>query len=206
MLKFYYSRGSSALAAHILLEEVGAQYDAIEVSIAQGEHRSGDFLKLNPKGRIPALETPDGILTENPAILEYIAATHPEAGMAPSGLFAEAQARSLSAYLCATVHVAFAHLKRGHRWAEQESAIREMQHHAGGNLRACAAYLEAELPLSPWALGARYTFCDPYLFLLGGWCRAAGVALDETPRLMAHNTRIRARPATQRALAIHDAG
>ena len=109
MLKLYYSKGSSAIAAHILLEEVGADYDAIEVSIAKGAHRNPEFLSRNPKGRIPVLQTPDGVITENPAILEYIATTHPDAGLLPKSAFEQAQARSLAAYLCATVHVAFAH-------------------------------------------------------------------------------------------------
>lgn len=203
MLKFYYSKGSSAIAALILLEEVGAAYEAVEVSIAKGEHRSEAFLRLNPKGRIPALQTAEGVLTENPAILEYIAATHPQADMVPHGAFAQAQARARSAYLCATVHVAFAHLKRGTRWADQASAIKDMQGKVAENLRDCAQLLERELPLSPWALGARYSFCDPYLFLLDGWLRAAGETLDPTPKLATHHEAVRARPATQRALALH---
>lgn len=203
MLKFHYSRGSSALAAHILLEEVGADYQAIEVSIPKGEHRSADFLRRNPKGRIPVLDTPDGTLTENPAILEYIAATHPEAGLLTQSPFAQAQARALSAYLCATVHVAFAHLKRGKRWADGQSTIEDMQGKVRGNLEDCARYLEAELSLSPWAFGPRYSYCDPYLFLLGGWLGAAGGTLEGMPGLTAHAAAMRARPATQRALARH---
>lgn len=203
MLKLYYSKGSSAIAAHILLEEVGADYDAIEVSIAKGAHRNPEFLSRNPKGRIPVLETPDGVITENPAILEYIATTHPDAGLLPKSAFEQAQARSLAAYLCATVHVAFAHHKRGARWAETTRALSEMRSLAPKNLRECAAYLEAELALSPWALGSKYSFCDPYLFLLDGWLRATGSDLSGLPRLSAHNQTMHARPAVQTVLAAH---
>ena len=76
MLKFFYSNGSSALAAHILLEEVGAAYEAIEVSISGGEHRKPQFLERNPKGRIPVLETPDGPIFETGAILLWLADRH----------------------------------------------------------------------------------------------------------------------------------
>ncbi|MEX0280029.1 MAG: glutathione S-transferase family protein [Arenibacterium sp.] len=205
MLKLYYSKGSSAIAAHILLEEVGATYEAIEVSIADGAHRSPEFLARNPKGRIPVLETPDGVITENPAILEYIAATHPGAGMLPSTPFEQAQARSLAAYICATVHVAFAHHKRGARWAKSTGALDEMRLLVPKNLRECATYLEAELALSPWVSGSKFGFCDPYLFLLDGWLRATGSDLTDLPRLTEHNRAMRARPAVQQILAIHSA-
>lgn len=204
MLKFYYSKGSSALAAHILLGDVGATYDAIEVSIPKGEHCTPEFLQRNPKGRIPVLETPEGILTENAAILEYIAATHPDAGYVPVGTFAQAQARSLAAYLCATAHVAFAHKQRGLRWATQDDCLREMQSLVPRNMAECAAFLESTLDLSPWALGQTYSFCDPYLFLMGRWLAAADVALSDYPRLAAHRDAMLARPATQAALTAHD--
>lgn len=203
MLKFYVSKGSSAVAAHILLEEVHADYEAVEVPISQGAHRSPEFLKRNPKGRIPALETPDGIISENPAILEYIATAYPEAGMLPQGLFKQAQARSLSAYLCATVHVAFAHHKRGARWAKSPNTLEEMRAKAPGNLHKYSDYLEGALALSPWAFSSGYSYCDPYLFLLDGWCRAVGTSLDHTPKLKAHSFAMRARPATQKVLNWH---
>ena len=203
MLKLYFSKGSSALAAHILLEEVGAEYEAIEVSIPNGEHRKPQFLERNPKGRTPVLETPDGVITENPAILEFIAEAHPRTGCLPLGAFALAQARTLSAYLCATVHVAFAHNRRGKRWVDDEASLRDMQRVAPRNLTACAEHLEKDVALSPWAMGSSYTYCDPYLFLLGRWLATAGVSLGATPRLAAHRDAMLARPATQKALAQH---
>ena len=194
------------MAAHILLEEVGAAYEAIEVSISGGEHRKPQFLERNPKGRIPVLETPDGVITENPAILEFIAATHPQAGCLPVGAFDRAQARSLAAYLCATVHVAFAHIRRGYRWADDDASLCDMKRVAPRNLAACAELLEKDLALSPWAIGSAYSYCDPYLFLLGRWLSAGDVSLDATPRLTAHRDAMLARPATQKILALHRLG
>lgn len=203
MLKLYYSKGSSAIAAHILLEEAGAEYKAIEVSILEEEHRSLAFLARNPKGRIPILETPDGIITENPAILEYIAGTHPNAGLRPKGDFARAQTRSLAAYICATVHVAFAHSKRGRRWVSEATSLRDMQSFAPRNLKECAEFLEKDLALSPWVQGPDYSYCDPYVFLLNGWLSAVGGTLADTPRLAAHHQAMLARPATQAVMALH---
>lgn len=204
MLKLYYSKASSALAAHILLEEAGTPYTAHEVSIAKGDHQQPAFHAMNPKGRIPALLTPDGVLTENPAILEYIAARNPQANLVPRGTFQQAQARSLCAYLCATTHVAFAHLKRGARWSHDLGAQHAMMQKVPENLRDSAGYLEANTSLAPWALGEAYSFCDPYLFLLGSWMDQAGLTLDAYPRLLAHQNAMLARPATRAALAVHD--
>lgn len=203
MLKFYYSKGSSALAAHILLNEVAAQYEAVEVSIPDGDHLKADYLRRNPKGRIPALETPDGVITENPAILEYIAATHPNVNALPKTLIEQAQARSLAAYLCSTVHVAFAHKHRGVRWAKEHSSLDDMRSMVPKNLSDCAAVLESELVLDPWVFGQTYTYCDPYLFLLGQWLSKAGLEMDAYPKLAAHHAALLARPATQDALKQH---
>lgn len=203
MLRLFYSKGSSALAPHILLTEVGADFEAVEVSIPEGKHLKPDFLRRNPKGRVPVLETPDGNLTENPAILEYIAASYPSANYLPSGTFAQAQARSLAAYLCATAHVAFAHKQRGRRWARAQASLKDMQDLVPSNLEECAKFLEADLAFAPWALGATYCFCDPYLLLLERWLTAAGVDLDAYPRLAAHREAMLARPATQAVLSEH---
>ena len=115
MLTLYYSRASCAYAPHILLHDAGADFTTVEIDFATGEQTSPDFLAINPKGRVPALVTPDGILTENPAILLYIAQTHPETKLAPSEPFALARAQSFNMFLASTVHVAHSHKHRGAR-------------------------------------------------------------------------------------------
>lgn len=203
MLILHSSPGSSSLAAHILLAEAGARYRVADVPISEGAHRTAGFLALNPKGRVPVLETPDGALTETPAILEYIACTHPDAGLLPDGAFARARARSLCAYLCATAHVAFAHRQRGDRWASRDSSFRDMQRKVAGNLADCAAIVEGAFGPGPWATGARYGFCDPYLLVFTRWLAAADVRIEAFPKLAAHRDAIRSRPATRAVLALH---
>lgn len=203
MLTFYFSKGSSALAAHILLEEIGAPYNTVEVPIASGAHRTPAFFAINPKGRLPALGTNQGVLTENPAILEYLAATHPGTGLLPEGPFNQARARSLCAYLCATAHVAFAHGKRAARWTDDPGAIPAMQAKVASNLAECAGLMESHMIDGPWALGASYCYCDPYLFLMTKWMAAHGIPVDPYPRLAAHAAGMRRRTATQKVLALH---
>lgn len=206
MLTLYFSKGSSALAPHILLEEVGADFKLVEISIPKGDHLSPAFMKLNPKGRVPALQTPQGLLTENPAILEYIAATHPDANVLPQGAFPQAQARAVMSYICATAHVAFAHKARGARWADDAASIADMQNVVPRNLKDCAAFLEVDLALEPWAMGQEFSLCDPYVFLLGRWLAATNVALDQFPKLAAHHQAVLARPAAQAALTAQGLG
>ena len=103
MYKLYYAPGTCALASHIALEEAGANYTAVRLDFKANQQQSPDFLKLNPKGRVPALVTDRGILTENPAILAYIAQTFPAAKLAPlDDAFAFAQVQSVNSMFKAT--------------------------------------------------------------------------------------------------------
>lgn len=203
MLTLYYAKGSSALAPHILLEEVGAEYAVHEVPIAKGANTEPAYLEINPKARVPALMTPNGVITENPAILTYIAAIHPQAHMLPDTPFERAEADALCAYLCATVHVAFAHLLRGARWADSPEAHASMKAKVASNLRDCAEVVEHHHLKGPWAMGDRYTFCDAYLFLMPRWMEKAGVDLSDYPKLAAHHDAMLHRPATLAVMAIH---
>src|ERR1044071_5364969 len=103
MLKLFYAVGSCALASHIALEEAGAEYETVRLDFANGDQRKPDYLKINPKGRVPALVTDSGILTETPAILAYVAQVFPKAGLAPlADPFAFARVQSFNSYLCST--------------------------------------------------------------------------------------------------------
>ena len=118
MFKLYYAPGTCALASHIALEEAGADYTAERLDFKNNQQTTPDYLAINPKGRVPALVTDTGILTETPAILAFIAQSFPKAKLAPlDDPFAFAQVQSFNSYLCSTVHVSHAHKMRGYRWA-----------------------------------------------------------------------------------------
>src|ERR671932_511434 len=124
MLKLLYTPHTYALASHIALEEVGAEYETALIDFRNEEQRKPDYLAINPKGRVPALVTDRGVLTETPAILAFIAQSFPRAGLAPlDDPFAFARVQAFNSYLCSTVHVAHAHRMRGYRWADDPAAI-----------------------------------------------------------------------------------
>ncbi|MCB1670148.1 MAG: glutathione S-transferase family protein [Gammaproteobacteria bacterium] len=197
----YYAPLSVAIASLIALEEAGVDYEACKVDFKTTEQRSADYLKINPKGRVPALVTEQGIITETPAILTYIAQIQPTANLAPiADPFAFAQLQAFNSYLCATVHVAHAHKLRGSRWVDDPAAIEAMQKKVPQTMQECFSLIEAELFQGPWAMGQQYTVADGYLFTVSEWLEGDGVDITRFPQVADHNHRMRQRPAVQRAL------
>src|SRR5471030_2322484 len=128
MLTLYYAPNTCALASHIALEHVGAEYETVRVDFSKNEQCSPEYLRLNPKGRVPTLVTSRGILTETPAILLFICQSFPDAGLAPlEDAFDLARMNAFNSYLCSTVHVPHAHRMRGYRWVVDPLAIVAMQ-------------------------------------------------------------------------------
>jgi len=146
MLKLFYSPGSCALASHLALEEAGADYETVRVNFKEAAQTKPEYLAINPKGRVPALATDQGILTETPAILVYIAQLYPAAGLAPlDDPFQFARMQSFNAYLCATVHVAHAHRQRGARWADDPAAIENMRNKVPETVSTCFQLIESDM-------------------------------------------------------------
>jgi glutathione S-transferase len=201
MLTFYYATNTCALASHIALEEAGAVYETRWVDFRAAEQTKPDYLTINPKGRVPALATERGVLTETPAILAYIAQTHAQARLAPlDDPFAFAELQSFLSYLCSTVHVAHAHRMRGSRWADDPAAWEAMKKKVPQSVGACFDLIERKLFRGPWATGEAYTVADPYLFTLARYMEVDGLEPSAYPRVLDHRDRMAERPAVQRAL------
>ena len=204
MLQLYYAPGSCSFASYIALEEAGADFEAIRLDFRSEEQRAPDYLKINPKGRVPALVTDQGIITETPAILTYIAHAFPDKNLAPFGdAFSLGKMQELNAYICATLHVAHAHRFRGSRWADDAAAIEEMSRKAPEVVEQCFVMLEEELFEGPYAIGDTFTISDPYLYNVACWMEFDQVDLTKVPRLVEYRERMIARPAFERATAGH---
>src|ERR1700749_3228175 len=142
MLKLFHAWGSCSLASLITLEEAGADYELVVMDTKAGDQRTADYLKINPKGRVPALVTDRGVLTETPAILSYIPEVHPAARLLPEDAWERAQAHAFSSYLCSTVHVAHAHKHRGYRWTDDVAAQAAMTAAVPKNEIACLQLID----------------------------------------------------------------
>ena len=206
MFKLYYAPATCALASHITLAEAGADYATERIDFKVNQQNSPDYLKINPKGRVPALVTDRGILTETPAMLAYIAQSFPQAGLAPlDDPFAFAQVQSFNSYLCATLHVAHAHKLRGARWATEESSFADMKRMIPKSVGACFALIERNMLKGPWVMGESYTICDPYLYTVALWLEGDGVDLASLPKVADHRKRMSERPAVRKVLAEENA-
>lgn len=206
MLTFYYAPGTCALASHLALEFSGAPYEAKRLDFKQQQQRTPEYLKINPKGRVPALVTDRGVLTETPALLQYIAQAFPQANLAPlDDPFLLAKANEFNSYLCSTVHVNHAHKGRGYRWvdAEDTAALEAMKKKVPQTMAESFTLVEEQMLKGPWVLGERFGTSDMYLYTLSRWLAGDGVDVQRFPKVADHMRRMEEKPQVQKIVALH---
>lgn len=202
MLTLFYAPDTCSLASHIVLEEAGADYEARRVDFSANEQRSPAYLAINPNGRVPALVTDRGILTETPAILAFLAQSFPQAELAPpDDPFAFARLQAFNSYIGSTLHVAHAHRLRGSRWADDPAAHEAMRKKVPESVAACFELIENGMLRGPWVMGESYSVADPYLFTVARWMEGDSVDPARFPRVIGHRNRMMERPAVARAVA-----
>lgn len=203
---FYYAIQTVSVATQIALEEAGADYEERLISFKTTEQRSEDYLKINPKGRVPALVTDEGIITETPALLAYVAQKFPAANLAPLGdAFQFAKLQEFNSYLCSSVHVNHAHKMRGSRWVEEDDAQSQaaMTAKVPTTMAESFRLIESEMFVGPWVLGEEFSIGDCYLFCISNWLAGDKVDIKEFPRVYDHHLRMRERPTVQKVMKIH---
>jgi glutathione S-transferase len=203
MLKLFYAPHTCSLATHIALIDAGAEFETVRLSFKSGDQRKPEYLAVNPKARVPSLVTDDGILTETPALLAYVAQRFPAAKLAPlDDPFAFARVQAFNSYLCSTCHVAHAHRMRGTRWvdASETEAIAAMQRKVPQSVTQCFELIERDMLQGPFVMGEAYTICDPYLFTLSQWLEGDKADVSKLPRVIAHRARMAERANVQRAI------
>lgn len=204
MPTLYYAPGTCALAVHLALEYSGAPYQTVRLDFKQQQQRSPEYLRLNPKGRVPALVTERGVLTETPALLQYVAQSAPQAQLAPlDDPFLLAKVNEFNSYLCSTVHVAHAHGGRGSRWTDDAAAMETMKQKVPQNMTDCFTLIEEQMLQGPWLLGDRFSTSDLYLFTITRWLPSDQVDIDRFPKVAEHHRRLGAQPQVQKVLAAH---
>ncbi len=196
MLKLYYSAGACALASHIAFEEAGAQYEAVPINLKTGEQRTPEYLAVNPAGVTPALETDQGVLTENSVIMTWIADLHPDKVLVPQDAFQRARMDAFNGWAGASLHPALGRLLFSRPPLEGEAREAALK-----NALDKLTLAERHLLKGPFVMGEQYTVADGYLSVFTRWCRQAGIlSKDDFPRLNAHLDVVQARPAVLRAL------
>lgn len=194
-MKLFYKAGACSLAVHIVLEESGLPYTIEAVDFATKQLASGgDFLAINPKGYVPALQLDSGeVLTEGPAITQYLADLVPAKQLAPAnGTLERTRLQSWLTFIGTELHKAFGPLFR--------NAPDEWKQIVLSTLHQRLAYTDQQLAGQRFLTGDTFTIADAYLFTVLGWSKYVGLDLSAYPHLAAFTAAVAARPAVQRAL------
>jgi len=200
-MKLYYAKGTIAIATAIALHEAGLDFEPVRLDFRAGEQTGPEYQAINPKGRVPALVTDQGILTETGAILDYIADIAPAAGLCPSGPYEAAKMREAMCYLASTMHVNHAHKMRSHRWASEESSFADMKAKSVQTMTESATHVENHMLQGPYVLGETFSLADPYLYVACNWLEGDGVTVADYPKITAFIEAMRGRASVAQVIA-----
>ncbi len=196
-MKLYFSPGACSLSPHIALREAGLPVELVKVDLRAKTLSDGsDFRTVNPKGYVPAIQLPDGsLLTEGPAIVQYIADQAPQSGLAPAaGTIERYRLQETLNYISTELHKSFSPLFNPNAPEEWKAQVKTM-------LAARFDLLSARLEGQSYLFGEQFTVADGYLFTVLNWTRLVGIDLSAWPVLTAFQQRVASRPAVQAALA-----
>jgi glutathione S-transferase len=195
-MKLYLKPGACSLSPHIVLEEIGATYETEVVDLKNKTTASGqDFLGINPKGYVPALQLDDGsVITEGPAIVQYLADSAPAKKLAPeNGTLARYELQAWLTFIGTEIHKSFSPFFNPAATAEWKDVCR-------ANLERRFTHVNDQLGDKDYLMGADFSVADAYLFTVMGWTKFIQLDLGRWPRLQAYQARVAARPAVQAAM------
>lgn len=200
MLKLFYSPGACSLVPHIALEEAEVEFAALRIPIAEGGHLTPEYLAINPHARLPALDSGQAIITENIAVLNFIADRFGAAGSVPRGdPIAAARCNELLGWFSSSVHIAFAEVWRGGRFTDDEKLWPALE--AGGRKVLGRQFDEIEtLCVDEWLAPGGFSSADSYALTFLRWARRIGFDIGRYPQWSALAARVLERPAVKRAL------
>ncbi|MCA0272654.1 MAG: glutathione transferase GstA [Proteobacteria bacterium] len=195
-MKLYYSPGACSMASHIVMNEIGKPYETERVDTSTKKTATGkDFRAINPKGKVPALEVDGQVLTEGPAILQYVADAAGAEKLAPkAGSFPRARVNEAVTYVSSELHPAFSPLFNPALDDAGKEAARK-------NVGKKLDWLESVLADGrAFLTGAEFTIADAYAFVVSNWSGHVGVSLDNWPKVKEFVARVAGRPAVQKTL------
>jgi glutathione S-transferase len=195
-MKLYYAPGACSLSPHIVLRELGLNFELKKVNTKDKTiEGGGDYWKVNPRGYVPALELDNGkILTEGPAIVQYLADQKPDAGLAPkAGSFERYQLQEWLNFLTSEIHKTFSPLFKPNTPEDYKAIAKE-------NLANRFDWLDKQLAGKDFLTGKQFTVADAYLFVLLNWTKFQNIDLAKWTNLVALQKRVGSRPKVQEAL------
>jgi glutathione S-transferase len=199
--KLYYAPGACSLASHIALEEVGIPYETQPLNLAEGDQRKPEYLKLNPRGRVPTLVIDGETLTENVGILAYLGGGYPKARIWPKKTWDQAKLVSSMAWLSNSVHPTFGHLIRAARYADDTAAQEAIKAKARQMYGDYLKEIDTLLAGKKWSIAGQYTVIDGYLLVFYRWGNRNQFPVKELRNYTALVERVMARPAVKKVMA-----
>jgi glutathione S-transferase len=200
MLTLYYSPGACSMASHIGLEETGAPYVEKPTLLAKGEQKTDAYLKVNPRGKVPALDVDGRIIVENTAILTYLARQFPGKRLLPADPVDEARCIGMMAWFSNTVHPSYQHHMRPERFASGDAAIASVKEMGKKNFWANLQEINSLLEGKEWMIANQYTVTDPYALVFYGWGLRGNLPVHELAAYTAFKERMIKRPAVRKVL------
>jgi glutathione S-transferase len=194
-VKLYFARGACSLSSHIALAESGLPFEIERIDLRAKTTETGrDYRQINPKGTVPALLLDNGeVLTEGPAIVQYIADQNPEKKLAPpAGTLARYRLQEWLNYISSELHKGFAPLFR----ADMSDDAKEV---AIAAFKTKLDFVADKLEGQDYLMGTEFSVADGYLFTVLGWTKYAAIDLGKWPAIKAFSDRVAARPAVQAA-------
>ena len=204
MYTLYFSPGSCSMASHILLEECGAEYKTELVALAKGEQRTEEYRRINPEGKVPALAVDGKVITQNVAILPYIASQFPDANLFLRDPMESAQCQAVVGWLASTTHVAFGLILHPERPAGgldlNEAGLKAIGDTARSIYWGCMQQIDDRLADKHWMMGNQYTFLDPYALVFYGWGKRIEMPMVDLKNYSAFKDRMIERQAVHTVL------
>jgi glutathione S-transferase len=200
MMTLYFSPGACSLASHIGLEETGALYEAKPILLAKGEQRTEAYQKINPRGKVPALNVDGKILVENTAILTYLARRFPEKKLMPADPVEEARGIATMCWFSSIVHPSFQRVNRPERFAEGEAAYAGVKENGRKSFWANCQEIDSMIQGNEWIMGRDFTVVDGYALVFYGWGMRGGFPMKDLKAYTAWQERMMKRPTVKKTV------
>jgi glutathione S-transferase len=200
MLTLYFSPGACSLASHIGLEETGAPYELKPILLAKGQQRTEEYLKINPRGKVPSLSVDGKILVENTAILTYLARSFPGKKLMPTDSAEEARCIGTMCWFSSVVHPSYQRAMRPERFAEGEAAQATVKETGRKSFWANCQEIDSMIQGKDWVMGSEYTLVDPYALVFYGWGARAGFPMKDLSAYTAWQERMMNRPTVRKSV------
>jgi glutathione S-transferase len=200
MMTLYFSPGACSLASHIGLEETGAPYEIKPILLAKGQQRTEDYLKINPRGKVPALSVDGKILVENTGILTYRARRFPDKKLMPADPAEEARCIGSMCWFSSVVHPSYQRCHRPERFAEGEAALAAVKENGRKSFWANLQEIDSMIQGNDWIMGREFTVVDGYALVFYGWGARSGFPIKELSAYTAWQERMMQRPTVKKSV------